>query len=135
MTVATLGILAAIVSFTACIEPPAAAPVNPIYVSSSASVVANDSGPGQEPYQPPPPPQAATARILVLADKHVDRPTEVLGVLDFHSAATSEDKGFDELRARAAAMGADAVIGAEFEHGDGNEPSHLSGMVVRFLGN
>jgi hypothetical protein len=31
-------------------------------------------------------------------------------------------------------MGADAVIGAEFEHGEGNEPSHLSGMVVRFLG-
>src|SRR5439155_24493848 len=30
------------------------------------------------------------------------------------SAATSEDKGFDELRARAAALGADAVIGAEF---------------------
>ncbi|HET9992176.1 MAG TPA: hypothetical protein VFQ65_26780, partial [Kofleriaceae bacterium] len=57
----------------------------------------------------------------------------VVGVLDFHSAATSEDKGFDELRAHAAAMGADAVIGAEFEHGDGNEPSHLSGMAVRFI--
>ena len=27
----------------------------------------------------------------------------------------------------------DAVIGAEFEHGEGNEPSHLSGMAVRFL--
>ncbi len=72
------------------------------------------------------------ARVLVTADKNIGRPTEVLGVLDFHTRAESEDKGFDQLRARAAAMGADAVIGAEFEHGEGNEPSHLSGMVVRF---
>ena len=121
--------------FTACVEPPAAAPVTPIYVSSSASVHVNDSAPGQEQDPSSPPMQAASARILILADKHVDRPTEVIGVLDFHSAATSEDKGFDELRVRAAQMGADAVIGAEFEHGDGSEPSHLSGMVVRFLGN
>jgi hypothetical protein len=84
---------------------------------------------------PDPAPVAAAPwhGVLVLVDKRVDRPTEVVGVLDFHSQATSEDKGFEELRARAAAMGAEAVIGAEFEHGEGNEPSHLSGMAVRFL--
>jgi len=70
---------------------------------------------------------------MVFPDKRIDRPTEIIGVLDFHSEATSEDKGFDELRARAAAMSADAVIGAEFEHGEGTGPSHLSGVVVRFL--
>jgi len=70
--------------------------------------------------------------VLVLIDKKIDRSTEVVGVLDFHTAATSEDKGFDELRAHAAALGADAVIGAEFEHGDDGEPSHLSGIAVRF---
>lgn len=75
---------------------------------------------------------ADAARVLITADKHIARPTEVVGVLDFHSRAESEDKGFDELRARAAALGADAVIGAEFEHGEGREPSHLSGMAVRF---
>ena len=58
---------------------------------------------------------------------------DILDVIDVHTAETAEDKGFDELRARAAAIGADAVIGAEFEHGEGNEPSHLSGMAVRFL--
>src|SRR5579859_1593710 len=47
---------------------------------------------------------------------------DILDVVDIHSQATSQDKGFDELRARAAGMGADAVVGAEFEHGDGNEP-------------
>jgi uncharacterized protein YbjQ (UPF0145 family) len=57
---------------------------------------------------------------------------DILDVVDIHTQATSQDKGFDELRARAAALGADAVVGAEFEHGDGNEPSHLSGMIVRY---
>jgi uncharacterized protein YbjQ (UPF0145 family) len=57
---------------------------------------------------------------------------DILDVVDIHTHATSEDKGFDELRERAAALGADAVVGAEFEHGDHDEPSHLSGMIVRF---
>jgi hypothetical protein len=78
-------------------------------------------------------PSAEVERVRVYADKKVDRPTEVVGVLDFHTDAQSQDKGFELLKARAAALGADAVIGAEFEHGDGNEPSHLSGMAVRFL--
>jgi uncharacterized protein YbjQ (UPF0145 family) len=55
----------------------------------------------------------------------------VVEVVDIHTQATSEDKGFDELRTRAAALGADAVMDAEFEHGEGNEPSHLSGTIVR----
>ena len=57
---------------------------------------------------------------------------DILEVVDIHTQATSEDKGFEELRARAVAKGADAVVGAEFEHGDGDEPSHLSGVIVRF---
>ncbi len=60
-----------------------------------------------------------------------DRFCTVLEVVDLHTRATSEDKGFDQLRARASALGADAVMDAEFEHGDGNEPSHLSGTIVR----
>ena len=56
----------------------------------------------------------------------------IVEVLDVHTDATSEDKGFDELRTRAARVGADAVIGAEFEHGDNGGPSHLSGMIVRY---
>jgi uncharacterized protein YbjQ (UPF0145 family) len=55
----------------------------------------------------------------------------ILEVVDIHTHAKSEDKGFDELRSRAATMGGEAVIGAEFEHGDRDEPSHLSGMIVR----
>ncbi len=124
-------------SLAAC-DVNARPPANPtnVYVSSQAhsTMDLSDIGPIPCADCAAPPPMTPRARtVQVFADKRVPRPTEVVGVLDFHSAATSEDKGFDELRARAAALGADAVIGAEFEHGEGNEPSHLSGMAVRFL--
>lgn len=74
------------------------------------------------------------SRIVVIPEDHCPNGhnCDILDVIDIHTHATSQDKGFDELRARAAALGADAVVGAEFEHGDGNEPSHLSGMIVRY---
>jgi uncharacterized protein YbjQ (UPF0145 family) len=78
--------------------------------------------------------EASVARVRVYPKG--SSPTqrmEVLGVLDFHTQADSQDKGFDDLRAHAAALGADAVVDAEFEHGEGAEPSHLSGMAVRFV--
>lgn len=116
-----------VASLVGCVAPPP--PQNPsVFVSSSANIGTNDT-----PQETLPPIPESARSVLVLVDKRVDRATEVVGVLDFHSNASSEDKGFDELRARAAAMGADAVLGAEFEHGEGSEPSHLSGMAVRFL--
>jgi uncharacterized protein YbjQ (UPF0145 family) len=57
---------------------------------------------------------------------------DILDVIDVHTAETAEDKGFDELGRRAKALGGNAVIGAEFEHGDNGGPSHLSGMIVRY---
>jgi hypothetical protein len=98
----------------ACVSPPAASPVH-VSATASASVgaPANDDEPGQSAVS-----ATTTRSVMVVVDRHSDWPTEVIGVLDFHSAATSEDKGFDELRAHAVAMGADAVIGAEFEHSD-----------------
>lgn len=122
-------------SLAACVPPPAAQPQN-VYVSSEAHAAIDTSDMGPIPCADCSPPPAITPQaraVQVFADRRIPRPTEVLGVFDFHSQATSEDKGFDELRARAAAMGADAVIGAEFEHGESNEPSHLSGTAVRFL--
>src|SRR5256885_1321981 len=111
-------------SLAACVPPPTAPAA--VYVSSNAS--ASVSAPGDVEEAMPMTPAAHAVEVFV--DKRIPRPTEVVGVLDFHSAATSEDKGLDELRARAAALGADAVNGAEFEHGEGSEPSHLSGMAV-----
>jgi hypothetical protein len=122
-------------SFVACVPPPAAQPPN-VYVSSEAHAAIDTSDMGPVPCADCTPVPLMTARaqgVQVFVDKHIPRPTEVIAIFDLHSHAESEDKGFNELRARAAAIGADAVIGAEFEHGDGNEPSHLSGMAVRFL--
>lgn len=128
--IAPVRILSAVVlvSSAACTQVPA--PATPIMVSSQTTVVAGETA---DEAMPAPVPTAASRSVVVLVDKRVDRPTEVVGVLDFHSDAQSEDKGFEELRQRAAALGADAVLGAEFEHGVDGEPSHLSGMAVRFL--
>ncbi len=128
MTVRTLGVVA-LGLFVGCVPARAGSTTTPIYITSSATANANASGPDASADAAP----SQGQRIVVFPDKRIDRPTEIIGVLDFHSDATSEDKGFDELRARAAAMNADAVIGAEFEHGEGSGPSHLSGVVVRFL--
>lgn len=57
---------------------------------------------------------------------------DILEIIDLHTDATSEDKGFEELRRLARARGGDAVIGAEFEHGEDRERSHLSGVIVRY---
>ncbi len=125
----TVKIVAA-ASIAACVPPPPAANPPSVYVHAGIDISDMDV-----PCADCIPVTPRARAVQVFVDKHIPRPTEVLAVFDFHTGATSEDKGFDQLRARAAAIGADAVIGAEFEHGDGNEPSHLSGMAVRFVDN
>ncbi len=74
------------------------------------------------------------ARVLVIEGKHLDRPAEVVGVVDAHEEMGHHDAALDEMRRKAAALGADAVVGVEFHHGEGEgEPTHLSGLAVRFL--
>lgn len=72
--------------------------------------------------------------ILVLQGKHLDRPAQVVGVVDAHEAMGNQDAALWTLKKKAAALGADAVVGVEFNHGEGaGEPTHLSGLAVRFL--
>jgi hypothetical protein len=74
------------------------------------------------------------SRVLVLQSTHLDRPAEVVGVIDAHAPMGTHDAALEFLRRRAAAMGADAVVGVEFHHGEGEgQPTHLSGLAVRFL--
>jgi hypothetical protein len=74
------------------------------------------------------------SRVLVLQSTHLDRPSEVVGVIDAHVPMGSHEAALDVVRKRAAAMGADAVVGVEFHHGEGEgQPTHLSGLAVRFL--
>jgi hypothetical protein len=73
-------------------------------------------------------------RVLVLQTTKLDRYAEVVGVVDVHEAMGTDQAALAALRRKAAAMGADAVVGVEFHHGEGEgEPTHLSGMAVRFV--
>ena len=72
-------------------------------------------------------------RIAVLPSSKLDRPAEVVGVVDVHEPMANEDAALARLREKAAALGADAVLGVEFHHGEARgEPIHLSGMAVRY---
>ncbi len=86
-----------------------------------------------DPPVPPPNGRDVASGVPVTTSRNCPKGAcDIVEILDVHTSATSEDKGFDELRARAAADHADAVVGAEFEHGDDGGPSHLSGIIVRY---
>ena len=102
-------------------------PTTVFAVGGEAPIAAN--APEQAPVA-----QGDPSRVLVLQSTHLDRPAEVVGVIDAHVPMGSQDAALDVVRRRAAAMGADAVVGVEFHHGEGEgQPTHLSGLAVRFL--
>jgi hypothetical protein len=74
------------------------------------------------------------ADIVVTPARKLDRPTEMVGVIDEHEPSGRQDAALALIRERAAAMGADAVLGVEFHHGDEkDDPTHLSGLAVRYV--
>src|SRR5262249_47119920 len=79
-------------------------------------------------------PPGAADRVLVLQSSHLSRPTEVLGIVDVHLDVGSQQAALAALRRRAAALGADAVVGVEYHHGEVESgPIHLSGLAVRYV--
>jgi uncharacterized protein YbjQ (UPF0145 family) len=75
----------------------------------------------------------AVEHVVVLESPDIGRATEVLGIVDAHEKMGHHDEALRDLREDAAALGADAVIGVEFHHGEAHGgPIHLSGMAVRF---
>jgi hypothetical protein len=78
--------------------------------------------------------RADPSRVLILQSTHLDRPAQVVGVVDAHEEMGKHDGALHTLQAKAAQMGADAVVGVEFHHGEAQgEPTHLSGLAVKFL--
>jgi hypothetical protein len=104
-------------------------------VSSPVTVFnAGQSTPAFTSAQTPAALRSDPARIVVLQTKHLDRPAEVVGVVDAHEEMGKHEAALWALKTKAAALGADAVVGVEFHHGEGEgEPTHLSGLAVRFL--
>jgi uncharacterized protein YbjQ (UPF0145 family) len=75
---------------------------------------------------------AAAEKVKIIQNDHVECPTELVGLVDIHEPVDTVDRALTVLRRKAAKMGADAVLGVEFHHGEpGEEPTHLSGMAVR----
>jgi uncharacterized protein YbjQ (UPF0145 family) len=75
---------------------------------------------------------AAAQKVRVIQNDRLDCPSEVMGLVDIHEPVHNEQQALDVLKRKAAKLGAEAVIGVEFHHGEpGEEPTHLSGMAVR----
>ena len=107
--------------------------VDSTYVVTAPPVAAEMPAPAPAPV-PAVAAMAPSRSVLVVESQHLGRPAEVVGLIDVHLPMGDQDAAFAELRARAAAMGADAVVGAEFHHGEeAGEPIHVSGMAVRFI--
>jgi hypothetical protein len=126
-------LLASIVAAACGGASPDEQPLTPAGVSPqaarSAVIMASSTLAGSAAMQ-----QTDASNVLVLQTTKLDRYAEVVGVVDVHESMGDERVALQRLREKAAAMGADAVIGVEFHHGEGDgEPTHLSGMAVRFV--
>ncbi len=80
---------------------------------------------------PDPQLEEAARAVRVMSRNDLGCRPEVLGLVDVHEEMESTEQALGELRMRAAELGAEAVIGVDFEHGEGHEATHLSGMAVR----
>ncbi len=105
----------------------------PVAVNYETRVDVNPSSPAPAP-EPGEWPTAATVDgVYITTARILDRPTEVVGVIDAHEPSGRQAAAFAVIRERAASLGADAVVGVEFHHGEGaGEPTHLSGLAVRY---
>jgi uncharacterized protein YbjQ (UPF0145 family) len=73
------------------------------------------------------------ARVQLIESENTEREMEAMGVVDAHEKPGHHEEALQELREAAAALGAEAVIGVEFHHGEGHGTvSHLSGMAIRY---
>ena len=85
-------------------------------------------------FSPPGTRRTEPSQVAILQTTKLDHYAEVVGIVDMHEAMGGERAALQRLRERASAMGADAVIGVEFHHGEGEgEPTHLSGLAVRYV--
>jgi uncharacterized protein YbjQ (UPF0145 family) len=93
----------------------------------------HDDGDHDDDVVPSDPATVARARsVVVVPQNDAGCESEVLGLVDVHEGAQTQEQALDILKRKAAGVGADKVIGVEFHHGEaGEEPTHLSGVAVR----
>ncbi len=105
--------------------------------ASSSSSEAKESGEGDEVAEEKaivndPAIIAAGEKVKIIENDHMECPIELVGLVDIHEPVDSVARALTVLKRKAAKMGAEAVVGVEFHHGEpGEEPTHLSGMAVK----
>ncbi len=104
----------------------------PACAETSQMGAAPSFGAAYTPSEPTPAPAPARRSKVIVLQTGDSRATEILGLIDFHAEMGDQDKALEGLKAKAESLGADAVTAVEFHHGEGKEPSHLSGTAVRF---
>src|SRR5512146_2007332 len=78
-------------------------------------------GHGSVPIRAPDPQLEEAARhVRVMAQNDLGCTTEVLGLVDVHEKMETSEAALMELKMRAAELGAEAVVGTDFEHGEGH---------------
>jgi len=75
----------------------------------------------------------AAARVRLLESRDLPRSAEVLGVLLVREPRERIALGMNELRERAAALGADAVVGIRLDHELSGGEAYFTGLAVRFV--
>ncbi len=106
-----------------------------VVMSDQATLTCGDLPAPASITQAPTPPPSSDPRadhVVVLQGTDLPQMAEVVGVVDVHEPVGDEATALRMVRERAAAVGADAVIGVQFHHGEGG-PTHLSGLAVRFV--
>jgi uncharacterized protein YbjQ (UPF0145 family) len=101
-------------------------------VTGGEAVADHDDDDDKIPDDPATIAKAASVKVLE-SESGLGCPAEALGPVDVHKTMeTTQQQALEGLKRRAAALGAEAVVNVEFEHGEGGkEPTHLSGLAVR----
>ena len=74
---------------------------------------------------------AKTPKKIAVVQGKSKRATELIAFVDVKDDKTHKDRALEALRAKAATLGADAIVGIEYHEGK-NEPGHYSGAAVKY---
>jgi hypothetical protein len=98
---------------------------------------ANSAGAATAPGAGQLPPSAQSAagakpnKNVAIVEGKSRRSTELIAFVDVREDKAHKERALEALRAKAATLGADAIVGIEYHEGKG-EPGHYSGAAVKY---
>ena len=73
----------------------------------------------------------ATPKKITVVEGKSKHSTELIAFVDVKEDKSHKERALEALRAKAATLGADAIVGIEYHEGKG-EPGHYSGAAVKY---